>query len=201
MKLSRGAKQRWCYAGIIVVVLLLVSAGLTAPALASGGEEGAGSKGWVKADWARVLNFAVLALLLFVLLRKPLPKMLNGRIDGIKEQLAELEAKKAEAEQQLAGYNEKLSALESEADKIVQEYVKQGNEAKARILKAAEASAEKLQVQARRSIESEFEQAKSKLQADVLEKSLQKAEEIIASQINASDQSQLIDEYLEKVVS
>lgn len=201
MKLTRGAKQRWRYAGIIVVVLLLASAALTAPALASGGEEGSGGKGWVKADWARVLNFGVLALLLFVLLRKPLPKMLNGRIEGIKAQLAELEAKKAEAEQQLAGYNEKLSDLEKEADKIVQEYVKQGNEAKARILKEAEASAEKLQIQARRAIESEFEQAKSKLQADVLEKSLKKAEEIIASQINASDQNQLIDEYLEKVVS
>lgn len=201
MILSRGAKQRWRYAGIIVVVLLLVSAGLTAPAVASGGEEGSGSKGWVKADWARVLNFGVLALILFVLLRKPLPKMLNGRIEGIKAQLAELEAKKAEAEQQLAGYNEKLSDLENEADKIVQEYVKQGNEAKVRILKEAEASAEKLQIQARRAIESEFEQAKSKLQADVLQKSLQKAEEIIAAQINPSDQSQLIDEYLEKVVS
>jgi len=201
MKLSRSAKLRWRYAGIVFVVLLMVSAGLAASAMASGDGEGSGGKGWVKADWARVLNFGVLALLLFVLLRKPLPKILNGRIEGIKDQLAELEAKKAEAEKQLAGYNEKLSALEQEADQIVQEYVKQGNEAKARILKEAEATAEKLQQQARRAIEHEFDQAKSKLQADILEKSLKKAEEIIASQINASDQDQLIDEYLAKVVS
>ena len=201
MKLSRSAKLRWRYAGIVFVVLLMVSAGLAASAMAAGDAEGSGGKGWVKADWARVLNFGVLALLLFVLLRKPLPKILNGRIEGIKDQLAELEAKKAEAEKQLAGYNEKLSALEQEADQIVQEYVKQGNEAKARILKEAEATAEKLQQQARRAIEHEFDQAKSKLQADILEKSLKKAEEIIASQINASDQDQLIDEYLAKVVS
>ena len=200
MKLSRGAKRSRRYAGIIVLLVLVVSAGLTVSAFAAAGGDGDG-KGWVKADWARVLNFAVLALLLFVLLRKPLPKALNARIDGIKDQLAELEAKKAEAEEKLAGYNEKLSALEEEADRIVQEYVKQGNEAKARILKEAEASAEKLQQQARRTIDHEFEQAKSKLQADVLEKSLAKAEEIITSQINESDQSQLIDEYLEKVVS
>ena len=200
MKLSRGAKPSWRYAGIIVLLVLMVSAGLTVSAFAAGGGDG-GSKGWVSADWARVLNFAVLALLLFVLLRKPLPKALNARIDGIKDQLSDLEAKKAEAEQKLAGYNEKLSELEQEADRIVQEYVKQGNEAKARILKEAEASAEKLQQQARRTIEHEFEQAKSKLQADVLEKSLEKAEKIIASKIDETDQSQLIDEYLEKVVS
>ena len=201
MKLSRSAKLRWRYAGIVVVVLLVISAGLTASALASGGGEGSGSKGWVKADWARVLNFAVLGILLFVLLRKPLPKILNGRIEGIKDQLAELEAKKAEAEKQLAGYNEKLSALEQEADQIVQEYVKQGNEAKARILKEAKASADKLQQQASRAIAHEFDQAKSKLQAEIMDKSLKKAEEIIASRINASDQDQLIDEYLAKVVS
>ncbi len=128
MKLSRGAKRPWRYAGIIVLLVLVVSAGLTVSALAAGGGDG-GEKGWVKADWARVLNFAVLAILLFILLRKPLPKALNARIDGIKDQLADLEAQKAEAEQKLAGYNEKLSALEEEADRIVQEYVKQGNEA------------------------------------------------------------------------
>jgi F-type H+-transporting ATPase subunit b len=188
------------FAGIIFLLILVVSAGFAVSAFAAGGGEG-GSKGWVSADWARVLNFAVLVLLLFVVLRKPLPKMLNNRIDGIRAELSELEAQKAEAEQKLAGYNEKLSALEDEADKIVQQYVKQGNEAKARILKEAEASAEKLQQQARRAIEHEFEQAKSKLQADVLEKSLKKAEEMISSQINESDQGQLIDEYLEKVVS
>ena len=200
MKLSRGAKRSWCTAGSILLLVMVVSAGLTVSAFAAGGGEG-GSKGWQSADWARVLNFAVLAVLLFVLLRKPLPKLLNARIEGIKEQLAELEAKKAEAEQKLAGYNEKLSALEEEADKIVQEYVKQGNEAKARILEEAKASAKKLQQQASRTIENEFERAKSKLQAEVLEKSLKKAEEIIASRITESDQSQLIDEYLEKVVS
>lgn len=201
MKLSRGGARSWRYAGFLILLVLAVSAALTASAVASAGGEGGDSKGWQAADWARVLNFAVLALLLFVLLRKPLPKMLNARIEGIKDQLTELEARKAEAEKQLAGYNEKLSALEQEADQIVQEYVKQGNEAKARILKEAEATAEKLKLQARRTIEHEFEQARSKLQADVLEKSLEKAEEIIKSQITDSDQSQLIDEYLHKVVS
>lgn len=201
MKNSPSARpSRRCALAILVLVVLMV-AGMTAAAFAAGGGEEAEGKGWAGADWARVLNFVVLAALLFMLLRKPLPKTLNSRIEGIKDQLAELEAQKAEAEKQLAGYNEKLSALEQEADKIVEEYIKQGNEAKARILKEAEASAQKLQAQARRTIEHEFEQARGKLQADVLEKSLKKAEEIIQSRITESDQNQLIDEYLEKVVS
>jgi len=100
MKLSRGAERPRRYAGIIFLLILVVSAGFAVSAFAAGGGEG-GSKGWVSADWARVLNFAVLVLLLFVVLRKPLPKMLNNRIDGIRAELSELEAQKAEAEQKL----------------------------------------------------------------------------------------------------
>jgi F-type H+-transporting ATPase subunit b len=37
------------------------------------------------------------------------------------------------------------------------------------------------------------------LQAEVLEKSLAKAEEIIKARISADDQNRLVDEYLEKV--
>jgi F-type H+-transporting ATPase subunit b len=166
-------------------------------AAASGGEQG--SKGWVKTDWYRVLNFAVLAAGLVFLLRKPLSQALRSRIAGIKEQLEDLESQKAAAEKKLVEYNQKLSDLEKEAERIVAEYIKQGNEAKARILKEAEAATEKLQAQARRSIEHEFEQAKQQLQAEILEKSLAKAEEIIKEKISADDQNRLVDEYLEKV--
>ena len=113
------------------------------------------------------MNFAVLAVALVFVLRKPLSQALSSRIKGIKAQLDDLEAQKAEAEKQLAEYNDKLAQLEKEAEKIVDDYVRQGNEAKARILKEAEASAEKLQVQARRNIEHEFEQAKLELQKEI----------------------------------
>lgn len=183
---------------IVAFVALLFFSTSTAMA-ASGGEQGA--KGWVKTDWFRVLNFGVLAVGLFLLLRKPLSEALNSRIAGIKEQLADLEAQKEAAEKKLSEYNQKLSDLEKEAEHIVAEYIKQGNEAKARILLEAEAASEKLQAQARRSIEHEFEQAKQQLQAEILEKSLAKAEEIIREKISADDQDRLVDEYLNKVVA
>ena len=101
----------------------------------------------------------------------------------------------------MADYNDKLAQLEKEAEKIVEDYVRQGNEAKARILKEAEASAAKLQDQARRNIEHEFKQAKLELQKEIFEKSLVKAEEIIKSKISDDDQDRIVDEYLKKVVA
>jgi F-type H+-transporting ATPase subunit b len=147
------------------------------------------------------MNFGVLAAGLFFLLRKPVAKALDARIQGIKDQLSELEAKKKDAEKELAEYNERLSLLEQEAEKLVEEYVRQGNEAKAKILKEAKQAAEKLEEQARRNIDNEFQQAKLQLQREMLEKALVNAETLIKNKITAEDQDKLVDEYLEKVVT
>jgi len=184
---------------VIILFVLLFLAFSSSLALCASGE--GGTKHWEWEDTYRVMNFTVLAVALFFVLRKPLSQALSSRIKTIKEQLDGLEAQKADAEKQLAEYNDKLAQLEKEAEKIVDDYVRQGNEAKARILKEAEASAEKLQVQARRSIEHEFEQAKAELQKEIFEKSLVKAEEIIKNRISDDDQDSLVDEYLKKVVA
>lgn len=168
--------------------------------LASSGEAG-GTKGWVATDTYRVMNFTVLAVALFLVMRKPVSKALNARIKGIEEHLVELEAKKKEAEKQLAVYNEKFATLEQEADKLIDEYIRQGNEAKERILVEAQAAAEKLEEQARRNIEHEFKQTKLKLKEEILVKALAKAEALIKSKISAQDHEKLVEEYLEKVVA
>lgn len=159
------------------------------------------AKGWVATDTYRVLNFAVLAGALVFLLRKPLSQALDSRIKGIQAQLEDLESKKAEAEKVFSAYNTKITRLSEESEGIVAEYVRQGNEAKARILKEAEISAYKLEEQARRNIENEFELAKQRLQQDIFEKAMTKAEEIIKKNITADDQNRLVDEYLDKVVA
>jgi F-type H+-transporting ATPase subunit b len=183
----------------VLLVLLLLSMGVGNALGASGGE--GGSKGWVATDTWRVTNFVVLLVALFFILRKPISQALSSRIKNIREQLESLEVQKAEAEKQLAQYNEKLSQLESEAEKIVEGYIKQGHEAKVKILKEAEATAEKLQVQARRNIEHEFGKARQELQREVVEKSLVKAEETLKKAITDQDQDKLVDEYLDKVVA
>jgi F-type H+-transporting ATPase subunit b len=167
-----------------------------------GGEGGhGGPKGWVATDTYRVINFAVLAAVLVYLLKKPIAQALNGRIEGIREQLETLEAKKREAEGQLAKYNEKLSRMDQEAKKILATYVQQGEETKARLIEQAKLAAEKLEVQAQRNIEHHFQQAKLKLQSELIDKALVKAEAMIKESISDKDQEKLVEEYLDKVVA
>ncbi len=187
-------RKRCVTAFCIMAVLLLFSAG---GVMAAGG----GGSHWQATDTYKTMNFAVLAIALFFLLKKPLSQALNARIQGIKEQLEELESQKKAAEDELAEYNEKLATLEGEAETIVAEYVRQGEEAKARILAEAEKTAGKLEEQAKKNIEAEFRQAKADIQAEMIDKALLKAEEIIKSKISDDDQVSLVDEYLDKVVA
>jgi F-type H+-transporting ATPase subunit b len=189
-------KHRTMLIGILIVFLCL-----SFGAAMAASDADSGSKGWGKQDWFRLMNFVVLAGGLVFILRKPISQALSARITGIQEQLDRLETQRAEAEKKLAQYNEKLSQLESEAAKIVDAYIKQGSEARAKILKEAEKTAEKLRAQARRNIEHEFEKARQKLQQEVVESALHKAEESLKKEITARDQDKLIDEYINEVVA
>lgn len=180
-----------------LTLFLLLGAGI---AFAAGGGEG-GPKGWVNTDTYRVICFVVLAGGLFYLLKKPVPQALNARIEGIREQLSILEAKKLDVEAQLEGYKEKLAQMDQEAKKIVATYIQQGEDAKARLIEQAKLAAEKLETQAQRNIEHHFQQAKLSLQSELIEKALGIAEEKIKESISDKDQDRLVEEYLDKVVA
>lgn len=188
----------------IIAMICLMAVILAAPGSvwASSGGEGheAAPKGWENTDWYRVMNFVVLAGLLILVLRKPAGQALNNRIKNIASELEELEQRKIAVEKQLAEYNNRLAMLDQEAEQIISEYLRQGEEAKARILKEAQASAERLEEQAQKNIDYEFSQAKIALQKTVMEKALGQAEEIIKARISGEDQERLVDEYLNKVV-
>jgi len=205
VKIYTDRRKRWPVVLLLIAMLLFGFAGvaLSSTEGGNGGEHAQTheSKGWVTTDTYRVMNFTVLAVALFFLLRKPLARGLRARTAGIQDQLSDLEARKREAEAQLAAYTEKLAELDQEAERLVAEYIRQGNETRERILQEAEMAAEKLETQALRNIDHEFKTAKAKLQEDILGKALLKAEEIIQERITAEDQDRLVDEYLEKVVA
>jgi F-type H+-transporting ATPase subunit b len=173
---GRCGKHKMGSKGAIIAILAYVLLVALTPAFAaSGGDEHASGQAgehggghgavhsppWMVTDTAKVLNFAVLAIGLFLVLRKPVAQALSDRIKGIKEELEDLESRKAVMEKQLAEYDTKLATLDKEAEHVIAEYIRQGEEAKVRgSLKEAESAAEKLKAQARKTIEQEFKQAR-----------------------------------------
>jgi F-type H+-transporting ATPase subunit b len=182
----------------LILVMICVMLAFTGLCFASG--ENAEIT-WKKTDWYKVMNFAVLAVGLYLVVRKPVAGALDGRIQSIKEDLRVLEAEKAEAEKQLTEYNKRIATLDKEVEKIIEEYKQQGEAAKAKILASAKESAEKIEEQAKRNIENEFELARQKLRMDIFEQAVVRAEALVKGKITSEDQDRLVEEYLDKVVS
>lgn len=176
-------------------------AGSAAVVWASGGEHGGAvhHNAWIAEDWWKTLNFSLLAIGVFLITRKPVAQFFSSRSKGIEEELTELEQKKADAEKKLAEYEARFRNLEQESKQILEDYIKQGEEAKKRIIAEAEAQADKLEDMAKRNIEQEFKAAKAALRQEIVEKAMEQAEAVIKESISAEDQDRLVDEYLKKV--
>jgi F-type H+-transporting ATPase subunit b len=185
--------------GLVVAVSIFSLAGVAFAS--SGGSGPVQAKEWLNTDWYRVMNFAVLAIGLFLIVRKPVGQAMGARIKSIKDQLSELDAQKKDAEKTLAQFNEKISHLEQEASKIIAQYEEQGKAVRQRILEEAAAAAQKMEEQAKRNIEQEFTIAKVKLQEEIIAKAMVEAEALVNKSITSEDQERLVDEYINKVVA
>ncbi len=147
----------------------------------------------------RVMNFAVLFIVLFFLLRKPMSQGLKQRTANIKAELEELEAKREEAKRQYAILEARLKEVEKEREAILEEFRAQGEREKEKIIQEARAMAERIKAQAQFTIEQETEAAKSELKREIAEMSAALAEDLLKQNINDDDQVRLVDEYLERV--
>jgi F-type H+-transporting ATPase subunit b len=141
-----------------------------------------------------------MAAILVKLLKKPVANFLASRRENIDKTLAELEQKKQEAEAKLTEYTAKLAVLERETEKIVTEYVQEGEIEKQKIIDAAEKQAHYVRQQAEMAIQQEVKSAKEKLQAEIAELSVAAAEDILRKNIEAQDQQRLVQEFMTKVV-
>jgi len=176
---------------------IMLTAFMSMSAWASGGE--GGHLNW----WdftLRLMNFAIMLGLLVYLLKKPISGFFVSRRDNIQNTLAELEAKKLEAEKTCAEYQAKLATLDKEVGQILTEYIQEGETEKRKILEAAEKQAEYLKQQAQLTIQQEVKSARESLQEEIAELTVTAAEELLRKNIKAKDQDRLVKEFIAKVV-
>ncbi len=147
----------------------------------------------------RVMNFIVLLIILVKFGAKPIANGLGARRKQIREELEELEAKKVNAEKEYREFSAKLESVEQDVDSIVEKAVAQAEIEKARIIEAAEKSAEDIKRSAEMAIANEITAAKRSLKVEVTEQAAVMAEELIIKNLTADDQVKIIEDYLDKV--
>lgn len=196
MKKNTLRKKYFKVSGVAAMMVFTSTAMVWAAA--AGGEV---HNSWLAVDTWKTLNFAVLAIALFFLGRKPAKTFFSSRRKQISDEIKDLEQKKADAEKQLAEYQARFKNLDQESKQILEDYIKQGEKAKERIIAQAEAQAAKLEDMAKRNIEQEFKAARLQLQQDIAELAIEQAEAVIRESISSDDQDKLVDDYLKKVVA
>jgi len=149
----------------------------------------------------RLLNFTIMAAVLVFLFKKMnLKGYFTKRTETISNTLRDLEEKKKEAEKTYEEYKQKLARLDEETDRILKEYIDQGEREKAKIIANAEKAAAEIRKQTDVAIEQEIKSAKEGLQREIAELSVTAAEALLKEKIGDEDQKKLVDDFMTKVV-
>ena len=138
--------------------------------------------------------------IIFIFKKFNVKAFFTKRTESIANTLNELEVKKKEAEKTYEEYKQKLSQLDKETDRILQEYVEQGEREKTRIIANAEKAAAEIRQQTDIAIEQEIKIAKEGLQQEIAELSVTAAEVLLKEKIGEEDQQKLVDDFMTKVV-
>ena len=180
----------------IAIALALATA---AVAFASDGQDEGAQSPTMNFFW-RLLNIAIFIGILYKLVGAKAKAFFTGRRDGIRTDLASLEARKIEAELHLAEIKERIANLEAESKAILEESKAQAEQLKAAILAEAHAQAEQVRAQALRAAENEGKAAIEQLRAALADEIAAAAEALLQSKLDAARHEKLINNSLTKVV-
>ncbi|HMQ09994.1 MAG TPA: ATP synthase F0 subunit B [Oligoflexia bacterium] len=146
-----------------------------------------------------VVNFAVLMVGLVMLSKKPVKEMLNEKHDAWKKNIEEAEALREETQKMFDDYQQKLSVLDKEVEKIISAAKAKGEQFKANMEKRAHKNAEKIVAQAKALAEQELEKAKKSLQNDVLAQALTQAEKTLKEKVTQDDQDFFVEGFVQEM--
>lgn len=186
---------------ILSAVMLVLFVLLAATAFAAGGGHGeeAPSKftPWVLL-W-RVINTICLIGILLYFLTQPLKNFFAERKEQIQKDLAEAQAKRERAEEELREYQRKLADMEQELEKMRVEFQKVAATESEKVVANAERMAAAMVETAKLAAEQEVRKAKASLKAEAVELAVELAEALVREKINEDDHKRLVEDYLDKV--
>jgi F-type H+-transporting ATPase subunit b len=148
----------------------------------------------------RLLNIAIFVGVLYKLVGAKAKAFFTGRRDGIRTELADLEARKTEAELHLAQIKKRIANLEAERAAILAESKSQAEKIKAAILAEAHRQAEQVREQALRAAENEGKAVVEQLRAALADEITSAAEALLQTKLDDAQHEKLINNSLTKVV-
>jgi F-type H+-transporting ATPase subunit b len=200
MKRRLAGKQAW---RPVVLIILILCCFLSATSIiyASQGEGEETDHGDLLKDYAwRMLNFAILAFIIYKLTWQKLKEFFIGRREGVKEAMAEAVKAKEEAKAKFKEYSERLEKASGEIDGISEMIKAQGASEKEKLIESAKRAAEKMKEDSRARVEQDMKKAANQLRVEASKLAVEMAEEMLSKTIKKEDHERLVKESLDRMV-
>jgi F-type H+-transporting ATPase subunit b len=144
----------------------------------------------------KILDFIVVIFVLYRVLAKPMAGYFQARAEAIRNNLDDLQSRRATADAAAAEYEDKTRNIDAEIERIRREARLEMDREKEKVLSEAHRTAQELIRHAEDTIKREFAKARADLHAEAARLSLEEAEKLITSSITDKDQVHFADDYI-----
>jgi F-type H+-transporting ATPase subunit b len=147
---------------------------------------------------SQIVNFTLLAVLLYFVAYKPILRMLDERSDRIKKGLEDAEAASRRAAEIEQGFEQRMAEARKDGQEIIAQATQRSERQRHEILDEARAQARAEIEKAKEEIARERESAMAELRQQVADLSLTISEKVIGETLDEKRQRKLIAEFLEQ---
>jgi len=192
-----GSRRRMVLAGVVLMIGSLILCSLS---FAAETGHGADRTGDLLDLLYRFINFALMVIILYVVLKKVnIKALLASRSEELKTRLAELRTGKEEAERKYKDLEKRLREFEQSREGIIEQFRAEGLAEKNRLIAEAEERVKQIFDQAETAVQREIESAKDRLRREMIGLAAENAEKILATAVTDPDQDRLVDEFIERL--
>lgn len=147
----------------------------------------------------KIINFGILFLLLYILVRSPLSKFIKNKRDSINEEIESSFRKRNEVERRLKEIRKRLENIESEIKQILSKGEIDAISEREKILNEAKEEAEKIILEAEELIDEERRKGFDQLRKYSAELLMEKVIERIKRSFGESEQRRIIRKAMDEV--
>lgn len=148
----------------------------------------------------RGINFFLLVLILFLVLRKTgIKQVFRLRGEEIKEKLEDLRKHKEQAESKYRELEKQLLEFEKHKNEVIERFKAEGLAEKERIVAEARSKMNRIIEEAEASIHGEIYAARERLKSEMAALTALRAEEVILKEMTEKDQDRLVNDFIERV--
>jgi len=145
---------------------------------------------------SQLVNFILLALLLYLVLYKPVLRMLNERKERIARSMADVDAAREAAAKAQLEYDRKVAEAQRKAQEIIAQAAQTGEKAKADIVADAHREADRIKQDAIADAEQQKVRALADVQSQIAGLSMMATERVLGQAMDEKTQRQLISNFL-----